>query len=356
MELSKFKILFVCNSTASRLWRIMGIADYLKSKGNVVDIIDVGERGFNPELVPQYDLFVLQMVFDQRLIKLIKKHKKKFIFEMDDLITWVPPDHYAKEEIKRNGWNWKLGCWQAIRQADAVTTTNSYLSKQYNWLRIGKRKIDIIPNYLYGSFWLRGLQSKVHNTIRIGYVGGNSHVDDLKILINPLKRIMSEHPNVQFITMGTGGNSSPEDPWVEYNNNTDIFKELPPGRRQHYLGSQMLMYPDKLKSLGIDIGVAPVLDNRFTRSKTPIKWMEYASIQVPSVCQEFLYKTVIEHGVNGFLATTEEDYYTYLKKLVVDKNLRLSIGIKAYQDVVEQHLLEKHAEEWVDVYKKVLKI
>ncbi len=355
MERSNFKILFVCNSTASRLWRIMGVADYLRSKGNVVDIIDVGERGFNPELVPHYDLFVLQMVFDQRLIKLIKKHKKKFVFEMDDLITWVPPDHYAKEDIKKNGWNWKFGCWQAIRQADAVTITNTYLARHYSWLRLGKRAMDIIPNYVYGAFWMRGFPKKTHNTIRIGYVGGNSHVDDLKILINPLRRIMAEHPNVQFVTMGTGGNSSPEDPWVEYNNGKDIFKDLPLGRRQHYLGAQMLMYPDKLKTLGIDIGVAPVLDNKFTRSKTPIKWMEYASIKVPSVCQEFLYSSVIKQGINGFLAKTEEDYYVYLKKLVVDKELRLRMGTKAYMDVVNKHLLEKNVEQWERVYKDILK-
>lgn len=354
MELSKYKILFVCNSTASRLWRINGIADYLRSQGHIVDMLDVGDRGFNPELVPHYDLFVLQMVFDQRLIKLIKKHKKKFIFEMDDLITWVPKDHYAREEISQHGWKWKFGCWQAIRQADGITTTNDYLAKRYRFLRIGKRGIDIIPNYVYGAFWLRGIPKKIHNTIRIGYVGGNSHVDDLKILINPLRRIMIEHPEVQFVTMGTGGNSSKEDPWVEYNNGQDVFKDLPAGRRQHYLGAQMLMYPDKLKGLGIDIGVAPVLDNKFTRSKTPIKWMEYASIKVPSVCQDFLYSSVVEHGVNGYLAKTEEDYYTYLKELVVDAQLRNRMGKRAYQDLLDQHLMENHADQWEKIYQAVL--
>ena len=348
------KIAFVCNSTASRLWRILPVAGYLSKKGYQVAVLDCNEP-FPHNFIDQFDLFVLQMVFDERLIKMIKAKKKKYIFEMDDLITWVPEDHYAKETIKKIGWEWKRGCFKAIASADAVTTTNEFLKRYYSWLRPFKKKIHVLPNYMYSPFWIKKIPPRLSSDIRIGYVGGSSHVDDLKILINPLKRIMAEHENVQFVTMGTGGYSADHNDLVEYNHGNDIFKELPRGRRQHYLGTGMFYYPDKLRTLGIDIGVAPVLKNKFTMSKTPIKWMEYASIKVPSVCQDFLYWSVVKHGETGFLAKTEEDYYTYLKKLVVDKELRHSMGKSAYDDLIANHIFEDHAEQWLNVYQEVLK-
>lgn len=349
-----YKILFLCNSTASRLWRILPVAGHLSKLGYIVDVKDT-EQGFAPELVDQYDLFVLQMVFDERLIKLIKEKGKKYIFEMDDMITWVPDDHYAKDTIKNHGWEWRLGCWKAIAYADAVTTTNEYLKRYYSWLRPFKRKIHVLPNYMHKEFWVNKPAPRLSKDIRIGYIGGSSHKDDLKILINPLKQILSEYDNVQFITMGTGGYSAEDEGFMEYNHGKDIFKDLPRGKRQHYLGSKMMYYPSKLKTLELDIGVAPLVKNKFTMSKTPIKWMEYASIKVPAVCQEFLYKSVIQHGVNGFLATTEDDYYTYLKRLVEDRQLRLQMGSQAYQDLVSNHLFSQHAGEWESVYRDVLK-
>lgn len=273
---------------------------------------------------------------------------------MDDLITWVPADHYAKAEMKKQGWRWMVECWRAIRSCDAVTLTNPYMKRYYSLLRLGKRPADILPNYMHMKFWLRKNRKNVTDRIRIGYVGGSSHKDDLKILINPLKRIMEEHPNVDFVTMGTGGHSSPDDIMQEYNHGTDIFKELPLGRRHHYLGTQMMDYPEKLRVLDIDIGVAPLCENRFTKSKTPIKWMEYASIEAPSVCQGFLYKQVVNHGVNGFLANTEEEYYHYLKQLVEDAELRKKMGQQAYKDLKTHHLFEPHAYKWEQIYKQVL--
>lgn len=349
------RILFVCNSTASRLWRILPVAGYLESRNYIVNVIDTKD-GFDSNVMDQYDVFVLQMVFDERLIDLIKKKKKKYVFEMDDLITWVPEDHYAKKEIKRSGWEWKRGCYKAIRRADLVTCTNEYLAKYYSFLRLGKSPIQILPNYMYKPFWIKPHVPRVSQDIRIGYVGGSSHKDDLKILINPLKKILTEYNNVTFITMGTGGYSADDEGFVEYNHGEDLFKELPRGKRQHYLGAKMMLYPDKLRTLEIDIGLAPLVENKFTKSKTPIKWMEYASIKAPAICQDFLYKSVIQNGVNGFLAKTEEDYYKYLKLLIDDKVLRNQIGLQAYQDLTTKHLFEQHAYQWLEKYRKFLKI
>jgi len=330
----------------------MPVARYLKRYGYQTVLVPAKEMKM--EMIADFDLIVLQMVFDRRLIKEIKKQKKKYIFEMDDLLTWVPKDHYAHKEIKQSGWEWRLAVWNAIRKADAITTTNKHLARYYRFLRPIKNNIHVLPNYIDEQFWLKDHKKNLTDTIRIGYVGGMSHVEDLKTIVNPLKRILKEFPNTRFIQMGTGGWSSDDDEYTEFNYGDDVFKQLPRNQRTYYHGASMMVYPDKLYALQLDIGIAPLIENRFTKSKTPIKWMEYALNRTPSVCQEFLYKDVVKHGENGYLATTEDDYYKYLKLLVKDKSARLKIGERAYWDTVSNYVFSKHGEKWRRVYDKIL--
>lgn len=352
MEQKKYKIAFICNGTASRLWRILPIANYLHSKGFLCKVLN-SRDGFNFKMLDGADLVVLEMVFDGRIIKWLRKNKIKFVFEMDDLIHWVPKDHYAKDIIN---WSWIYQTFKAIIHCDALTLSCQYLNKVYGKLRIFKGNSYVLPNYIDNNIWLRPYNPNKSGIIRVGYVGGNSHKKDLDIIKEPLKAILKEYDNVRFITMGTGGLSSEENPLVEYNHGNDLFKDIPKGKRQCYLGADMSIYPDKLNSLQLDIGLAPLRENKFTKSKTPIKWMEYALNKTPSICQKFLYKQVINNGVNGFLANTEEDYYKYLKMLIDDKALRIKMGINAFNDVMTKYSFNEHAFKWLEVYNKVLNI
>lgn len=350
MAIKPFRVLFVCNSTGSKLWRILPVARYLNSTGQF-DCQVIESKQLTMQMIPAADLIVLQMVFDRRLIKEIKKHKVKYIFEMDDLVTWVPDDHYAKKDVKN--WDWKLNVAYAISRADGVTCTNEYLEKYYHWLRPFKKQTFVLPNFVDREFWMKSHKPNNSNQIRIGYVGGSSHVKDLELIYEPIKRILKEHSNAVLVTMGTGGYSS-SDPMTEYNYGEDAFKGIPNSQRTHYLGSEMMVYPDRLNALSLDIGLAPLQKNRFTKSKTPIKWMEYALNRTPSICQYFLYKDVVKHGVNGFLAETSDDYYYYLKYLVENRKERKTMGERAHWDVLDNHVFEKHAQKWRDAYLAVL--
>lgn len=352
MEQKKYKIVFICNGTASRLWRILPPAYMLADKGFFVQVID-SKKGFNMQMIEDADLVVLEMVFDGRIIKYLHDNKKKYIFEMDDLIHWVPDDHYAKKSITLN---WKYQTFRAIALADAITVSCQYLKNTYKFLRFFKGKTYVLPNYIDEKIWLRPVKKNQSDIIRIGYVGGMSHKKDLEIIKRPLKAILEEYPNTRFINMGTGGYSADDYPIVEFLHGKNLFEDLPKGKRQYYIGADMKVYPDKLNNLQLDIGLAPLCKNRFTKAKTPIKWMEYALNQTPSICQDFLYKQVINHGVNGYLASTEEDYYNYLKILIENKDLRNKMGKQAQEDLIKKYLFKDHAFKWLEIYQNVLNI
>ena len=62
------------------------------------------------------------------------------------------------------------------------------------------------------------------------------------------------------------------------------------------------------------------------------------SLGIPSVISPVGVNTeIIENQVNGFLADTSEEYYTVLKRLLNDQDLRLQIGKSGHETIKERY-------------------
>lgn len=342
-------ILFVCNSTASRLWRVLPQARHMKLRRDF-DAKIVEAKKFYPDDMKGADIIVLQMAFDPKIFKDAKRKGIKIVFEIDDLLHWLPKDHYAKSKINLR---WKWDVVRAINMADAVTVTNEQLYKTYRWLRPFKKNIHILPNYVDMQYWDKPHNPNMTDNVRIGYCGGKSHVNDLLYIKDVLVEVMNKYDNVKFVQCGAGGYSG-SDPVTEYNYGKDLFKELPIEKREYSLGAPMMVWADKLNHLQLDIGLAPVVENKFSKAKTPIKFMEYGVNSVPSICSEFLYKDVIKHGYDGYLVKTEEEWYRYLCQLIENAPLRRTIGKRARSKVRKHYNLHEHLGRWELLYRSLI--
>jgi glycosyltransferase involved in cell wall biosynthesis len=347
--MKKPRILFITNSTGSRLWRIDPVQKYLENvKG--WECIQMESQAYNPDAVLYCDIIVLQMVFDKRIFDLAKKHNKKIVFEADDLIEWVPDDHYAKDDmsLKRT-----LMVASAFRKADLVTVTNENLKKRYDKYRIGKQKCFIFPNYLDLEYWSKKYNPNPTDIVRIGYAGGVSHVKDLSLIADPLKNILNKTDKIKFINISAGG-SSTKDPFKRNMGVADAFSSIPQEKRESSLGASMYAWATMLNSLQLDIGLAPVLDNKFTRCKTPIKYMEYAINNIPTCASRSLYGSVIIDGQNGFLADTKEEWEEKIGILVKDKKKRKEMARAAYEDVISKYDVGRHLHKIYEQYKSLI--
>jgi glycosyltransferase involved in cell wall biosynthesis len=65
---------------------------------------------------------------------------------------------------------------------------------------------------------------------------------------------------------------------------------------------------------------------------------------------------VIQHGVNGFLTINEDlDGLTnFIEALVVDEQLRKSIGVAARLRVIEEFSLANHVRHLLELYERCL--
>lgn len=79
---------------------------------------------------------------------------------------------------------------------------------------------------------------------------------------------------------------------------------------------------------GFDIGIMPLVDDPFERGKCGYKLIQYMACGLPVVASPVgVNCQIVEHGVNGFLADTVEEWERSLKMLLADKELRRSMGL-----------------------------
>lgn len=90
-----------------------------------------------------------------------------------------------------------------------------------------------------------------------------------------------------------------------------------------------------------DIGLMPLSDDTWSRGKCGFKAIQCMATAVPVVVSAVgMNKTLIDHGVNGFLANSEKEWETILSRLIIDKNLRKKIGQQGRQTIQDAYSLD----------------
>src|SRR5207247_327952 len=76
-----------------------------------------------------------------------------------------------------------------------------------------------------------------------------------------------------------------------------------------------------------DIGLMPMPDNSWSRGKCAFKALLCMAMGIPTVCSPVgMNCQVIQHGINGFLASTPEEWLESLQALIHDPALRQRLG------------------------------
>jgi glycosyltransferase involved in cell wall biosynthesis len=104
----------------------------------------------------------------------------------------------------------------------------------------------------------------------------------------------------------------------------------------------------------IDIGIMPLPDAPWERGKCGYKLIQYMASGVPVVASPVgANKQIIDHGVNGFLASTESEWIEYLSLLAASPPLRARMGAAGRAKVESQYCTRVIAPRLVDLIKSV---
>ncbi len=131
-----------------------------------------------------------------------------------------------------------------------------------------------------------------------------------------------------------------------------------PNVRHHRLICQYDRYLRRFSRAGFDIGLAPLLDDVFHRSKTNNKFREYGASGIAGIySHNEVYSHCVQHEVSGLLVANDADnWHDAIERLIEDQALRTRIQQEARQYVREHYAQEKFEQLFLEQIQEVLSL
>jgi glycosyltransferase involved in cell wall biosynthesis len=225
----------------------------------------------------------------------------------------------------------------ALRSCDGVTVSGQRLATMVR--EYTDQPVKVVPNFI-DLTWFHKVQKAAQRQVpglTIGWAGGNRPDADVEIMARAWARIAKRYPQVTFVIQG---------------HHAKVLYDLVPNERIAMLDWMPIdQYPAGL--VNIDIGCCPLGDTKFNRAKTYIKAMEYAASGAAVVASPTVYSQLIDPTVNGYLATSVDEWEGYLSLLVESYTLRRDLSKRLLAKVRREHSLTRQAWRWVEAWDEI---
>lgn len=330
----------VASLEAYRLFNPMNSANLQINRG-VVD----GE--FSTAAINESDIVVFQREFPANypnylaVMSQAANLGKPVVMDMDDDLLALPI--YHPDRVKLNYAKAQIPILTGMVQAKALTVTTPYLADR---LRKYNTNIFVLPNFLDDSLWQFNPPqvAPAGEHIRIFYMGTVTHVPDLEMLKPAFHALAMKYPGrLEFVFYGANLKFEDDIPATITNCQSETF-----------------VYADYVKvalAQKANIAIAPVEDIPYNHCKSSIKFFEYTAMGLPGVYSRVTpYSAVVEEGVNGFTASTIDEWINALSQLIENPQLREAMTLAAQETVRRDWLLSDHAHLWPETYAEIAEL
>jgi glycosyltransferase involved in cell wall biosynthesis len=251
----------------------------------------------------KYDVVFLQAILPPVWFsKLLAKFNRHVVYDYDD--AQYNRNERRVQEVIRNAWKVIAGSHILFDYA-----------RQYN------SNVVLIPSAVPLQNYKLDESQKSRSPLRIGWIGGPSTLNNLRILEEPFRTLIEKGYEFEIFIAGSRGRTSfiPEFEGVN--------KTIVPV----YKGEDI---PELVKKF--DIGVMPLLDEPWERGKCAMKALIYMAAGLPSISSPVGEpKHIVLDGENGFLATSSQEWAKKLEVLLTSPALREHVGRAGRKTVAE---------------------
>jgi glycosyltransferase involved in cell wall biosynthesis len=351
---NKINILYVTNLYETEhgqtvRYRIYNLIEALKGKAQTS--FEIIENGIykNKKSIKQADIIILMRIMwtkqVEQLINTAKENNIPVVYDIDDLI-FLP--EYAEnfsiivnEQKKKSDYLRDFKKYEkAFQSCDYATTSTQFIAEQ---MKKENKKTYLIYNGLNYTQLKIAIKTKKTqgNLLYISYLSGSkTHDKDFGAASPALEKIVNEYNNVRIRIVG-------------YLSTKDLpLKLLQKTETMCYMSWKRLLR-ESAKNF---INIAPLdIENPFCHAKSELKFYEAAVVGVPSVCSNTdTYNRCIKHGVNGMLASTDEEWYNAIKLLIEDKALYNTIVENGYKYVQSHYTPPAIADMAMSAYTSII--
>lgn len=262
-------------------------------------------------------------VFEWIIAKVLRK---KIIYDFDDAI-WLTDKKNESGIEKLIRWRSKV---KAICSwSYKVSCGNEYLcayARQFN-SNVVYNPTTIDTTGLHNP---ESVRNREKQKITLGWTGSHSTLKYLKEVESALLSLEKKYPQTEVLIIA---NEKPELalsslkflPWRKETESQDLAQ--------------------------MDIGIMPLPDDEWTKGKCGFKALQYMAMNVPAIVSPVGVNTrVVDHGVTGFHASTQDEWFRYLEELITSEPLRKKMGEAGRQKVIDQYSVLSNASTFLSLF------
>lgn len=259
----------------------------------------------------------------ERLLRLVRR---PVVFDFDDAIYRL----HASTANRHFGWLKFPGKTAAIcRLSDHVTVGNEFLAE---YARRHNPRVTVIPTSIDTDRYCPLPPKLGPGPTVIGWTGSSTSQTYLESFSPVLRPILARSDVVLRVL----SDRKPELGGLPFE-----WRCWTPQSEAEEVGS-------------FDIGIMPTPDDPWARGKCAFKALQYMAMAIPAVCSPVgMNAEVVRHGVNGFLASTPDDWLTYLTILIKDRSLRNELGGQGRRTVEQRFSMRQSAAAMAEVLREV---
>jgi glycosyltransferase involved in cell wall biosynthesis len=302
-ENGRVNFYYILRAFLSRIWRVLAIP-----KGSVVFI--------EYELIP-YAPAILE--------RWLKWRRCRLVVDYDDAL-------FHQYDSHKNFWvrlflSDKIATVMSL--AHTVVVGNSYLADYAK--RVGAASVKLIPSVIDLERYSIKKIVKTPRQFTIGWIGSPSTARYLKDIV-PALTALCKDGGARVCLVGSGhidlpGVQMEVISWCEDTEVNDIHR--------------------------FDVGIMPLPNEPWTRGKCGFKLIQYMACGLPVVASPVGANCeIVEDGVNGYLASTNEEWVRALENLRSDIELRSRMGASGRKRVQEKYCLSVTAPRVVKLLKE----
>ena len=257
-----------------------------------------------------------------------KIFRKKIIYDFDDAIWTVD---VAEESQLLRILKWRKKVSSICRWSFKISCGNEYL-RQFA-LQHNKNAIHNPTTIDTGHVQPKNTDAVDNDTmdLTIGWTGSHSTLKYLGGVVSVLQSLEKKYPQVQFLIIA------------------DRDPDLPLQRYRFRKWNK----EEELKDLAIiDIGIMPMPDDAWTRGKCGFKALQYMAMGIAAVISPVgVNRGILTHGVEGFLCSSPDDWFTALEFLITHPDKIKEMGRNGRRKVVSSYSVDSNSTNFLSLFQ-----
>jgi glycosyltransferase involved in cell wall biosynthesis len=267
---------------SQKLKRIGRYIDWCRSKWRGDDVVVIDREVFDDSTT----------TFEERF----RATTSKLVLDLDDAVFLRYPEKFER----------------LASLADLIICGNAFIQE---WAAARNAHTLILPTCVEMAQYREKVWSQAPSRrVRIGWMGTSGNIRYLQVAAPALRRLATTHALELLVIAPDAGPL------------TEVDLTGVTVRHATWDGPREV---DQLHE--IDIGLMPLFaDNEWDKYKCGLKLIQYMAVGIPAVASPVgVNASIVTHGRDGFVAASDSEWEAALRPLLIDENLRRTIGAAA---------------------------